>query len=81
MHGTFPVISRILWNMSENLHYKSDGYISKSYSTCKNTIDRQYTERGAAVVSTITSSKLVQCNCGNVEIMKKSATTEYRAIF
>ena len=36
---------------------------------------------GAAVVSTITSCKLVQCNCGNVEIMKKSATTEYRAIF
>ena len=35
----------------------------------------------SAVVSTITSSKLVQCNCGNVEIMKKSATTEYRAIF
>ena len=83
MHGTFPVISCILWNMSENLHYKSDGYISKSYSTCKNTIDRQYTGGGggAAVVSTITSCKLVQCNCGNVEIMKKSATTEYRAIF
>ena len=34
-------------------------YISKSYTTSKNTIDRQYTERepgtGAAVVSTITS--------------------------
>ena len=46
VHGTFPVISSIVWNMSENLHYESDGYISKSYSTCKNTIDRQYTERG-----------------------------------
>ena len=29
-------------------------YISKSYSTTKNTIDRQYTRAGAAVVSTIT---------------------------
>ena len=27
-------------------------------------------------MSTITSSKLVQCNCGNVEIMKKSLYVE-----
>ena len=29
-------------------------YISKSYTTSKNTIERQYTERGQLVVSTIT---------------------------
>ena len=35
----FPVfISPIVWNMCEN--------ISKSYTTSKNAIDRQYTERG-----------------------------------
>ena len=31
-------------------------YISKSYTTSKNTIDRQYTERGQLVVSTITGA-------------------------
>ena len=50
MHGTlrflFSFISPIVWNMCENLHHESDGYIWKSYSTSKNTIDRQYTERG-----------------------------------
>ena len=35
-------------------------YISKSYTTTKNTIDRQYTERGAAVVSTFTSSNTIR---------------------
>ena len=30
-------------------------YISKSYTTSKNTIDQQYTEWGAAVVSTIST--------------------------
>ena len=35
-------------------------YISKSNTTTKNTVDRQYTERGAAVVSTITSSNTIR---------------------
>ena len=53
----FPVIiSPIVFNMCEHLHYESV-YISKSYTTSKNAIDRrQYTERGScSVVSTITS--------------------------
>ena len=31
-----------VWNMCGNLHYEL--YISKSYTTTKNTTDRQYTE-------------------------------------
>ena len=43
--------------------YESDRYILKSYSTSKNTIDWQYTERGpAAVVSTITSNIKLFCS-------------------
>ena len=50
MELAFPeVISPIVLNMYENLHYESsvmNRYISKSYTTSKNTIGRQYTERG-----------------------------------
>ena len=47
-------------------------YISKSYTTSKNTIDRQYTERGVAVVSTITSIRVIavglsRCNTWTCE--------------
>ena len=35
-------------------------YISKSYTTTKNTIDRIYTERGGAVVSTISRSNTIR---------------------
>ena len=49
MHGTlclFPVfISPIVWNMCEYLRYESV-YFKDGYTTSKNTIDRQYTERG-----------------------------------
>ena len=41
----FFFFSPTVWNMCENLHYESV-LISKSYSTTKNTVDRQYTERG-----------------------------------
>ena len=54
MELAFPeFISPIVWNMCENLHYESsvvNRYISKSYTTSKNSIGR-----GLAVVSTITS--------------------------
>ena len=51
-----------------------NGYISKSYTTTKNAIDRQYTERaGAAVVSTITSNYLETIQCK--ELLRKTAKT------
>ena len=49
MHGTLrlvPVfISSLVWNISDHLHYESV-YFKDGYTTSKNTIDRQYTERG-----------------------------------
>ena len=48
-------ISPIVCDMCEDLHYESAEIKSKSYTTSKNTINRQLYRTGAAVVSTITS--------------------------
>ena len=46
MEPLFPVfISPIVWNMCEHLHYESV-YFKDGYTSSKNTIGRQYTERG-----------------------------------
>ena len=37
-------LTYIVWNVCENLNYESAYF--KSYTMAKNTIDRQYTERG-----------------------------------
>ena len=54
VHGTlhFLYLSHLLYEICVK-NFIMNRYISKSYTTSKNTIDRQYTERGAAVVSTI----------------------------
>ena len=56
MHGTlrFLYLSHLLYGICVKI-FLTNRYISKSYTMSKNAIDRQYTERGAAVVSTITS--------------------------
>ena len=60
VHGTlrFLYLSHLLYGICVKI-FLMNRYISKSYTTSKNAIDRQYTERGAAVVSTITSLSLV----------------------
>ena len=47
-------LSHLLYGICVKI-FSMNRYISKSYTTSKNTIDRQYAERGTAVVSTITS--------------------------
>ena len=57
MHGTlrFPYLSHLLYGICVKI-FIMNRFISKSYTTSKNTIDRQYTERGyIAVVSAIAS--------------------------
>ena len=56
MHGTlhFLYLSHLLYGMCVQI-FIMNHYISKSYTTTKNTVDRQHTEWGAAVVSTVTS--------------------------
>ena len=63
VHGTCTFISCNLSHLLYGICVKifvMNRYISNSYTTSKNTIDRQYTERGAAVVTTITS---IYLNC------------------
>ena len=53
------LLSHLLYGICVNI-FITNRYISKSCTTTKNTIDLQYACRaGAAVVSTITSNKLV----------------------
>ena len=56
VHGTlrFLYLPHLLYGICVK-NFIMNQYISKSYATSKNTIDRQYTERGAAVVSTIST--------------------------
>ena len=56
MHGTlrFLYLCHLLYGIRVKI-FIMNWFISKSYTTSKNTIERQYTEPGAAVVSTITS--------------------------
>ena len=50
----FLYLSHLLYEICV-INFIMNRYISKSYTTSKNAIDRQYTERGAAVVSTIST--------------------------
>ena len=61
MHGTlrFLFLFHLLHGKWVEI-FTMNQYISKSNTTTKNTVDRQYTERGAAVVSTITSSNTIR---------------------
>ena len=61
MHGTlrFLFLFHLLYGKWVEI-FTMNQYISKSNTTTKNTVDRQYTERGAAVVSTITSSNTIR---------------------
>ena len=61
MHGTlrFLYLSHLLCGICVKT-FLMNRYISKSYTTSKNTIDRQYRERGADVVSTITSTVSIE---------------------
>ena len=58
------ILSHLLYGISVKI-FIMNRYISKSYTTSKNTIERQYTER-AAVVSTVTSINTLgsQCEAG-----------------
>ena len=53
-------VSHLLYGLCVKI-FIMNRYISKSYTTSKNTIDRQYTKRGQLLVSTITSHYFIQC--------------------
>ena len=59
MHGTlcFLYLSHLLYGLCAKIFIIMNRYISKSYTTSKNTIERLLYRAGAAVMSTITSIK------------------------